>query len=599
VQTLDRDAHRQALVRLRGDFPLFAAKALKIVTKEQGLQPLRLNFAQRFVLDLIEQQKRDTGRVRVIILKARQEGISTLIAARFTWHLWLNAYQTGMVVADELDRAGKIFGIYERYTENAPLGAMPSPKRAQHARELAWVTDCSITVDTARDVNVGRGSTIHRLHLSELASWQATEKMNAHDAFNSVMETVPRLGSEAAIESTAKGFGNLFHFLWEQAVAGENDWLPIFLPWWVHEEYTLSPGEVTEALRAEIATSSDDFEREALDEGILWPQEVSGDGLVHVLTVEQLAWRRARIREKGETLSSCPDFTQENPATADEAFLVTGGAFFDEKAIKRLSALTKTITPERRNLVAGKLQHDPRGRLWVWEWPGEAHYVIGADTASGKMIAARSDDERGGRDFCSADVIKVAQWVQVEGKWRLEPCRAQVAQFHGRMDADIFAQGLYHLGMLYSCRISTGDRDEREPSLIAVERNHESGVSTIRVLRDMGYPHLYRKHQQGAVGDRKPTITYGYWTDESSRRVILDTMATYVREDVSGIASSETVKEMHSFVIADDGKPQAQDGAHDDRILSMAIALEMERWHSHGAPSTHYEPKMASTPTGL
>ena len=167
------------------------------------------------------------------------------------------------------------------------------------------------------------------------------------------------------------------------------------------------------------------------------------------------------------------------------------------------------------------------------------------------------------------------------------------------MAPDVFAEGLYHLGMLYSCRLSMGDADEREAALIGVERNHSSGQSVLRWLMDKSYPRLYRKRAVNVVGERKPTIAYGFTTDANSRRLILDNLAALIREGTSGISSQETVREARTFVLAEDGKPQAQEGSHDDRIMSYAIALEMERFHSHGASATTWTPKVAPTPTGV
>ena len=600
---LERSELLDAILKLKGDFPLFAATALKIITKDGNLAPLNLNAAQSIVNSLAEKQLDQTKRVRVIVLKARQEGISTLVAARLTWRLWLSAYRRGAVIADELARAGIIFSIYERYSANAPAGIQPTVLRSQRARELGWESDSAITVDTARDTDVGRGSTIHYLHLSELASWAATEKTDARQSFNSVMETVPRLGSEVYIESTAKGYGNLFQNLWEQAVAGENDWLPIFLPWWIDAAYELSPSEVSPGLREEIELSTDPFERESQDTGIFWPATESGDDAFHKLSVQQLAWRRTKIREKNETLTSCPDFTQENPATADEAFLVTGGAFFEERRLQELAKATRTTKPARWTYVAKRLQRSERGSLRIYEMPSEAgHYVMGADTATGLEVAASPGSEDGGRDYSVCDIIKVGTWQRAEnGSWLVVPCRTQVAQFHARIDPDLFAEVMFMLGGMYACRTDPmTSKKQYEQALLVIERNHSSAQSSIRRLRDMGYQRLYRKRRANVVGDRKPQMEYGFWTDGGSRRMILDAFAAHVREDRSGVSSPDTVKEMFQFVMNSMGKPQAQDGTHDDRVMSYALALEGERWHRHADSSSIVPgPTRRSTPTGV
>ena len=70
-------------VRLDTDLEYFAAELLKIRPKAGSLVPFTFNPAQRELHRIIEEQRARTGRVRVIVLKARQLGISTYVAARY------------------------------------------------------------------------------------------------------------------------------------------------------------------------------------------------------------------------------------------------------------------------------------------------------------------------------------------------------------------------------------------------------------------------------------------------------------------------------------------------------------------------------------
>jgi hypothetical protein len=95
----------------------------------------------------------------------------------------------------------------------------------------------------------------------------------------------------------------------------------------------------------------------------------------------------------------------------------------------------------------------------------------------------------------------------------------------------------------------------------------------------------------------RPTVNFGFLTDMGSRQMILDALAARVRDSTLGINSAETVREMRTF-IWQNGKPEAVEGAHDDRIISMAIALEMTRWHRHDMPAPKTRPLIRNTPTG-
>ncbi len=72
---------RRIRLRLRDDFEHYAATCLKIAAKDGTLVPLRLNRAQRAMHAAIERQLNETGKVRALILKGRQQGASTYVEA--------------------------------------------------------------------------------------------------------------------------------------------------------------------------------------------------------------------------------------------------------------------------------------------------------------------------------------------------------------------------------------------------------------------------------------------------------------------------------------------------------------------------------------
>ena len=55
----------------------------------------------------------------------------------------------------------------------------------------------------------------------------------------------------------------------------------------------------------------------------------------------------------------------------------------------------------------------------------------------------------------------------------------------------------------------------------------------------------------------------------------VDDLARLIREMLLGLSSRETIEECMSFVIDDKGKPSAVEGQHDDRVLALAIAVQM------------------------
>lgn len=590
----DRSKLLETLQRFRDDMEAYASLVLRIRDKGANLRPLDANFAQRYVERKLEAQRKDTGRVRAIVLKARQEGVSTWTAARFFRRVHLQAGQKGLVVADSLDRAGAIFGIYERFFQNLPADLTPVRKSYANQKRLAFSHDSEIAVRPASDSEAGRAQTIHCLHASELAYWpQSTQR----EAWVSLLQAIPDDGTEIIVESTAKGAGGLFHELWELSQKKGSGWIGIFLPWWIHEEYEVEP------LQAEldsIASHPDDFELLAMSEG------VSYEGKQWVLSLPKLAWRRRKIIEAfgGDPITLGADatreFMREYPATADEAFLMSGACFFDEDELRRMSQFgtrepvrvgtLKQIDGPNSSII--KLEPSVRGALDVFELPDkEGHYVIGADTATGKEVISRRTQstearEAGGRDYSCGVVLRIPNQAEDERLPEL------VAILHGYLAPDIFARQLEYLGKFYSCGgPSRRHSTLRDPAKVMVESNHASGQRVLEYLREIvKYPNLYWQREINTRThkfEKRP----GWRTDERTRIILLDTLAELVRKASIKIPCGNTIREMTTFVVWEDGKPAGEEGCHDDRVLALALAVQAakEHWHISNAPLRTWE----------
>lgn len=585
---------------LRADPELYARTNLKIRTKPRPgepdqLEPFNYNFAQRLVTEKIDRQLAETGRIRAIILKARQLGMSTFIAGRIYQGCTLWARRRAMVLADKTDRAAEIFEIYERFNDEGSPHLRPPPKTTRKARELAWTTGSKITVETANDKDAGRGSTLNFVHASEFALWPYPE-----DTMAGLQDGMPADAGEFWIESTAQGVGNYFHELWLDAEAGENEFLAIFLPWFIDPGYRLP---VTDLEREEILTTTDPWERMALDVGIFW------EGRAWRLDPEQLAWRRVKIREKGDERI----FKQENPSTAEEAFLLSGSPFFDPEAVRDLFKFARDPIARGSFFDLGggafAFREVDRGYVKIWEQPDpNGHYVIGADTAEGKLAEGRDasiadrENERGGRDYSSADVFKVSELRDHPGKPGVKirvPVLRQVAQVHGRdgLPPETFAQQVYAAAAYWSCPGPPHDRGVRRICLTGVERNHSSGQTTLKQLREVHrHPDLFI-HKRMNYRKGQPTLEIGWITDGETRMPMLDALAARVRDGTIEICSKDTLRELATFVRGDDGRPEAQEGAHDDRVISAAIGVQMSQHHVD-QPVSNLEPEVEDTPTG-
>jgi hypothetical protein len=223
--------------RMQSDLEYFARHALKLRPKLGPLEPFLFNAAQRKLHEIIEGQKAKIGRVRVIVLKARQLGVSTYTAARF-YHRTVNSPGLRCIIIGHERRASSnLFEIVKRFHEHMP-DDIKSSTGTSNAEELLFDRlDGGYVVSVAAGEGAGRSATAQLLHASESAFWADLPLQMA-----SLMQTVPDVdGSEIIIESTANGY-NDFHSLWRKAEAGESEFMPAFLPWSLDPGYSREVG---------------------------------------------------------------------------------------------------------------------------------------------------------------------------------------------------------------------------------------------------------------------------------------------------------------------------------------------------------------------
>lgn len=296
------EREREIRRRLRDDFQHYAERCLKIRTKSGDIEAFKLNEAQLYLHQRLEQQKRETGKVRALILKGRQQGISTYIGGRFYHQVTHTKGKRVFILTHEQDATNNLFGMVERYHEHCPPLVKPVTGAA-NAKELYFSgLESGYAVGTAGSKAVGRSQTVQLFHGSEVAFWP-----NAETHFAGVVQAIPDLpGTEVLLESTANGVGGEYHERWQQAEAGIGDYIAIFIPWFWQPEYSR---EVPENF--------------SLDE------EETEYKRLYDLTDGQMVWRRAKIAELKDPLL----FKQEYPATAAEAFQMTGHDSFIKPAL--------------------------------------------------------------------------------------------------------------------------------------------------------------------------------------------------------------------------------------------------------------------------
>jgi predicted phage terminase large subunit-like protein len=296
---MDEEAERKLF---QSDFAHYAARCLRVKTKRGGIAPLTLNEAQSYLHERLEAQRHETGKVRALVLKGRQQGVSTYVEGRFYWRVTHRRGVRAYILTHVDDATNNLFGMAKRYHERCPAKMRPSTA-ASNAKELVFDRlDSGYKVSTAGSKGAGRSDTLQYFHGSEVAYWP-----NAESHVAGALQAVPdEPNTEVILESTSAGPQGLFYDLCKAAIAGQSDYILVFIPWFWQAEYRKAlPGFEPTGDEREYAEA-------------------------HGLDDEQLAWRRSKIVE----LNGEANFRREYPATADEAFLADAeGALWQRENI--------------------------------------------------------------------------------------------------------------------------------------------------------------------------------------------------------------------------------------------------------------------------
>jgi hypothetical protein len=509
---------------------------LKIRNKDRNLVLFRRNRAQ------MEYSRNCTK--RNIVLKARQLGMTTYVAARFFVQTITQPGTLTVQVAHTQESAEAIFAIVRRFWENLPEGMQTGALVLSRAnvRQLVFPRlDSEYRVATAADPNAGRGMTIHNLHCSEVARWPR----GAEETLVSLRAAVPKDG-EIVLESTPNGAGGMFYEEWNRAE--EMGYAKHFFPWWYEERYRVEDAGPLRAQRGaeEIAEGCGEFEsctgedaRASIEEQELADRSVRATherlrsyappdgrgrpspreqyteeerGLVERFGLDagQIGWRR----ENRATLRGMA--AQEFAEDPVSCFRASGECVFELDAIDKALAAGCDPVEVKNN-----------GRLQIW-FPALAgrQYMVGVDPAGGGSEG----------DYSCAQVID-----RVSGM--------QCAELHGHYPPRELAVELMAIAAIYN------------NALLVVERNNH-GHGVLAHLRAMECGNVYREGEQD-----------GWLTSAVSRPAMIENLAAVLATAPGLFQSPRLLNECRTFVRHVDGSSAAMAGAHDDCVMAMAVGL--------------------------
>jgi hypothetical protein len=341
------------------------------------------------------------------------------------------------------------------------------------------------------------------------------------------------------IESTANGVGGYFYDMWKQAERGENDFIPVFLPWFTDVTYTR---EFEDSEDRELFTSQVNMTfRDSTGKDV--HTEEYELMTTFDLTYEQLNWRKWTIKNKCN--GDVEQFCQEYPSTPDEAFIASGRPRFSvsslkqyrKKCIEGRKGYLEWVSKNPDNFQV-KFIDDPKGYIEIWKEPEEERfYSIGGDVAEGLVTGDYSVGTVMSDDF------------DIHASW------------YGHIDPDLFGEELVKLAVYYN------------QGYLGIESNNH-GLTALKSVQRLEYWNIFFQKTYDKISD---TISQkiGWSTNTRTKPLMINKLAEFIREKWLGIKWTTLINECLTYVIEDNGATNAQEGCHDDTVMSCAIALQL------------------------
>lgn len=550
---IDKGVFRQVVARLRikYDFEFWAATCATILDKESGQEiKFKLRRAQRKLLKVLVEQLFDNKPVRVILLKARQWGGSTLVQLFMSWIQLFHRKNWNSVIAAHLNDAAR--NIRSMYTLMAD----------RHPKDILSVKFRSFEGSTNNRQIVGRGNVIYigsmeapnslhsgnykLVHCSEVGLWKETLNRKPSDFVNAFAGSVPSIPfTMVVLESTAKGEGNFFHQTWKGAVAGENAYTPIFVAWWEIDMYR-SEFKSEQEMR-EFAASLTEDEMYRFNLGA---------------TLEGLKWYRAK---RGEYQNDW-DMKEGFPSTPEEAFTTSGHKAHHPLYIKQMEGFAKSpkwigelfadstsgAGALNESLVFGEQSN---GQFYIWKKPDTTNkylhrYVVSLD------IGGRHS----GADW---SIIRVIDRLKILDGGVPEV----IATYRFHLDQDLTAWRAAQVAKWYDNALLVVERNSLRE--MKTEGNHV--MTILDTIKDF-YPNIYFRDDPDKIKEGMP-VRYGFFTGKGSKELIVDTINRGLREMGFIDYDARFYDECSTYELKPNGSYGAVDGYHDDIYMSTGIGL--------------------------
>ncbi len=602
-------------LRCHYDFCYWAWRYVRIKPKDGGDDvPFILNRPQRRLVETFEHYRLAGEPIRVIVLKARQWGGSTVTQIYMAWlQLMHRKGLNSLIVGHVKTASAEVSSMFDKLIDRYPLRLMecaedhvmppsatvmtttatdcceiflpavatPAPTTSngksspkivgdRNTRLLRYIPlrNCKIKVGSAETPNSARGGDSALVHCTEVAFWRKTDNKTPEDIIRSACAGASyKPYTMIVYESTANGTGNFFHREYTAAKHGESQFAPVFVAWWQIEQYALALTAPREfAQRLWEGRENDSVENNREEPGrYLWRLWEMG------ATLEAINWYIHERRKYNDHGNMAAEF----PSDDLEAFQNSGSHVFDNNKVEMFRHACRPPR-EKGEMVgdAGKgwkaLENlhfcpDGTGLLWIWNHPERFDECRITDRY--EVVV-----DIGGRS-------SKADWsviCVIDRYWMMVGERPTVcAQWYGHTDMDLLAWKAVQIAEYY------------DHALLVIESNTletrddahwlEGGDQSSYILHEIRevYDNLYaRRASSEDIMLRRP-VKYGFHTNIKTKPEIISSLVEVVREQLYVERDERCLDEYLTYVRRQNGSYGAVEGQHDDLLMTRAIGLHI------------------------
>lgn len=515
------------------------------------------NELQTTLSDTIDWCEANDRPIRIIILKPRQKGCSTISVGALFRLLKIRKLRA-TIIGSGYKQSSNLFKILGTYSKNDSWLKGGICKVLKDVARWANGSECDRL--TANDPQAGRSGTYQVVLATEVALWTEDGVSNAAGVLNGLLKTIGfKAGTMVILETTAAGaYGDYYEryqnaVTLEEAKAGKPGYIKVFMPWFVFADSRIDH-------EIEQIYSDEDLSQHELDYKEKWD-----------LDLAQIAWMRMTLRD--ECNGDFDKFQQDYPSDEVSAFLMSGRARFSSEGMKwqREASSLKTCEYGVINNNKGRVTWQPSeasSALWMrWEQPRHhRHYLISIDTMTG--------ESQNGGDDPDSHAVKVLRkgYIDDMGRW-VRPALVMSLQLYNDgprrgcwYDIDVLTDHVLRASQYYgNC-------------LIVPEINMDRGMVELLKLEGANIykREVFNKRKNETMG------SYGWQTTTKTRPMIIENLARAIRESRSKdygegieINCSDTIKECESFIRKPNGREEAAQGAHDDQVIGLAIGFQV------------------------